>query len=131
MCLAERGLYRPENYDKTYRGLVTARTALASSLNVPAVRTVDLVGPGAFVEKLKSFGFTGLREAEDYGPSLALGTADIALWELVNAYRTLANAGVWSELKLTPDQLTASRRRRALSREAAFIISDILSDREA
>ncbi len=127
----ERGLYRPENYDKTYRGLVTARTALASSLNVPAVRTVDLVGPGAFVEKLKSFGFTGLRQAEDYGPSLALGTADIALWELVNAYRTLANAGVWSELKLTPEQLTASRRRRALSREAAFIISDILSDREA
>ncbi|HSQ77475.1 MAG TPA: penicillin-binding protein 1C, partial [Nitrospirota bacterium] len=73
----------------------------------------------------------GLREAEDYGPSLALGTADIALWELVNAYRTLANAGVWSELKLTQDQRIASRRRRALSREAAFIISDILSDREA
>ena len=127
----ERGLYRPENYDKTYRGLVTARMALASSLNVPAVRTVDLVGPGAFVEKLKSFGFTGLRQAEDYGPSLALGTADIALWELVNAYRTLANAGIWSELRLTPDQRTASRRRRALSRGAAFIISDILSDREA
>ncbi len=126
----ERGLYRPENYDKTYRGLVTARTALASSLNVPAVRTVELVGTGAFVEKLKSFGFTNLREAEDYGPSLALGTADVALRELVNAYRTLANAGVWSELRLTPDQRTVSRRR-ALSREAAFIISDILSDREA
>ena len=125
-----RGLYRPENYDKTYRGLVTARTALASSLNVPAVRTVDLVGTGAFVEKLRSFGFTGLRQAEDYGPSLALGTADIALWELVNAYRTLANAGVWSELRLTPDQRT-TLRRRAISREAAFIISDILSDREA
>lgn len=126
----ERGLYRPENYDKTYRGLVTARTALASSLNVPAVRTVDLVGTGAFVEKLKSFGFTSLREAEDYGPSIALGTADITLWELVNAYRTLANAGVWSDLRLKPDQRTDSRRR-ALSRETAFIISDILSDRQA
>jgi penicillin-binding protein 1C len=126
----ERGLYRPENYDKTYRGLVTARTALASSLNVPAVRTVDLVGTGVFVEKLKSFGFTGLREAEDYGPSIALGTADVALWELVNAYRTLANAGVWSTLRFAPDHRTAPRRR-ALSREAAFIVSDILSDREA
>jgi penicillin-binding protein 1C len=125
-----RGLYRPENYDKTYRGMVTARTALASSLNIPAVRTVGLVGTSAFVEKLQGFGFTNLKEAEDYGPSLALGTADINLWELVNAYRALANAGIWSGLKLTPDQRTASRRR-ALSREAAFIISSILSDREA
>ena len=126
----ERGVYRPENYDKTYRGMVTARTALASSLNVPAVRTVELVGTGAFVEKLKGFGFTNLREAEDYGPSLALGTADITLWELVNAYRALANGGVWSGLRLAPDQ-RISLRRRALSSEAAFLISDILSDREA
>ncbi|HSA78803.1 MAG TPA: penicillin-binding protein 1C [Nitrospirota bacterium] len=125
-----RGLYRPENYDKTYRGMVTARTALASSLNIPAVRTIELVGTDAFLEKLQDFGFTGLREAEDYGPSLALGTADISLWELVNAYRTLANTGTWSGLKLTPSERTTSRRR-ALSREAAFIISSILSDREA
>ncbi len=126
----ERGLYRPENYDRTFRGMVTARTALASSLNVPAVRTVGLVGTEAFVATLAGFGFTDLRRAEDYGPSIALGTADITLWELVNAYRTLANGGVWSGLRLAPDQKTPPRRR-ALSREAAFIIADILSDREA
>ena len=40
----ERGVYRPENYDREFRGRVTARTALASSLNIPAVRTLNLVG---------------------------------------------------------------------------------------
>ena len=79
--------------------------------DLPAVRTVELVGTNAFVEKLQDFGFTGLREAEDYGPSLALGTADISLWELVNAYRALANTGTWSGLKLTPNQRTMYRLR--------------------
>ena len=126
----ERGVYRPENYDKKFRGTVTARTALASSLNIPAVRTVTLVGTDAFIDKLKSFGFTGLREPEHYGPSLALGTADISLWELVNAYRALANGGFWSALRLSPDQLLPTLRR-VMSREASFIISNILSDRDA
>lgn len=126
----DRGVYRPENYDKEFRGIVTARIALASSLNIPAVRTVNLVGADAFVEALKRFGFTGLREPEQYGPSIALGTADISLWELVNAYRTLANGGVWSDMRLSPmEQIIPGRR--AISPEAAFIISDILSDREA
>ena len=38
------GLYRPQNYDEQFRGLVTVRTALSSSLNIPAVRTLELVG---------------------------------------------------------------------------------------
>lgn len=126
----ERGVYRPENYDKEFRGTVTARIALASSLNIPAVRTVNLVGTDAFVEMLKRFGFTGLRAPEQYGPSLALGTADISLWELVNAFRTLANGGTGSALRLSPREQTNSRSR-VISRETAFIISDILSDRAA
>ena len=126
----ERGVYQPENYDREYRGLVPARVALASSLNIPAVRTLGLVGVNAFAAKLREFGFTSLREPEYYGPSLALGTADITLWELVNAYRTLANNGVWSTMLASPLE-KAGVRRRVLSREAAFIISSILSDREA
>ncbi len=126
----ERGVYRPENYDKQFRGLVPARIALASSLNIPAVRTLNLVGVDAFVEKLRKFGFSSLRDPEYYGPSLALGTADITPWELVNAYRTLANKGIWSKLRMSPEEKPGVRIR-ALSREAAFIISDILSDREA
>jgi penicillin-binding protein 1C len=125
-----RGVYRPENYDKEFRGFVTARIALASSINIPAVRTLNLIGVNAFAAKLREFGFSGLRDSEYYGPSLALGTADVTLWELVNAYRTLANKGNWSKMRMSPRE-NAGIHRRALSKEAAFIISSILSDREA
>jgi penicillin-binding protein 1C len=125
-----RGAYRPDNYDKQFRGPVPARTALASSLNIPAVRMLGLAGADAFVGMLRSFGFSGIKDGDHYGPSLALGTADISLWELVNAYRTLANVGVWRRLRLTPAE-KLGKVRRVLSREAAFIVSDILSDREA
>lgn len=91
----ENGIYRPKNYDRQFRGLVTARTALASSLNVPAVNVLRLVREDVFVRRLQLLGFTGLQEQGDfYGPSLALGSADISLWDVVNAYRTLANGGV-------------------------------------
>src|SRR5207244_25672 len=100
------GLYRPQNYDEQFRGLVTVRTALAASLNVPAVRTLILVGAETFIQQLHKLGFGGLTESgEYYGPSLALGSADVSLWELVNAYRTLANGGVWSPLRMTPEEI--------------------------
>jgi penicillin-binding protein 1C len=125
-----RGLYRPANYDHEFRGDVTVRNALASSMNIPAVKTLGLVGADAFVKKMEAFGFTGLAEPEHYGPSLALGSADITLWDLVNAYRTLANGGVWSRLRLSPGEKPGPYRR-ALSRGASFIVADILSDSEA
>src|SRR5262249_24228599 len=60
------GLYRPRNYDERFRGLVSVRTALASSLNVPAVRTLDLLGVEAAVQQLRRLGFDGLTEAGDF-----------------------------------------------------------------
>ena len=53
----QRGVYRPLDYDRRFRGLVSMRTALASSLNVPAVRTADMVGVDQFVEHLRALGF--------------------------------------------------------------------------
>ncbi len=130
--LVPTGIYRPRNYDGQFRGLVAARTALASSLNIPAVKTLELVGADNFVSFLRRLGFADLQETgEFYGPSLALGSADVTLWELVNAYRTLANAGQWTELKLIPDGRSQTSSRRVLSREAAFLVSHILSDRGA
>jgi penicillin-binding protein 1C len=128
---AVNGIYRPENYDKQFHGMVTARTALASSLNIPAVKVLNLVGVEEFGQKLEDFGFKNLKSADFYGPSLALGSADVTLWELVNAYRTLANAGVWSTLCLTFGEKPNLTTRRALSAESVFIVSNILSDRES
>jgi penicillin-binding protein 1C len=126
------GIYQPRNYDSDFRGLVTSRTALASSLNIPAVRTLSLVGLEPFLNKLRQLGIKGLNESgEFYGPSLALGSVDVSLWELVNAYRVLGNEGSWSELRLTADANTSPRVKTVFSREVVFLISDILSDREA
>ncbi len=125
----QRGIYRPLDYDRRFRGLVSMRTALASSLNVPAVRTTEMVGVEVFADRLRRLGFSGLIEEGDfYGAALALGSADVTLWQLVNAYRTLANGGRYSDLRLTTDADTHTFTQ-IYSPEASFVISDVLSDR--
>lgn len=128
--VTERGIYIPKNYDNEYRGSVTMRTALASSLNTPAVRVLMLVGEESFARLLKELGFEGVKDGEYYGKSMALGTVDVSLYELVNAYRTIANRGKWSSLTLNFDRASL-KQRRVMDEDSTFIISHILSDREA
>ena len=127
----ERGVYRPENFDHQDHGdaqaPVSLRQALASSLNLPAVRTLDLVGTTRFLETLRQLEFTGLRDPDVYGPSLALGSADLRLWDLVQAYRVLARQGRFSPIHLNPDQLSTTNPQ-IFDPGAAYIISDILAD---
>ena len=126
------GIYKPEDYENNYKGMVTVRTALASSLNIPAVRTLSLIGTESFAEKLRQLGFQKIKTDDYYGFSLALGSADVSLYELVNAYRTLADSGIWNPLRLTFDGVVdVNEERLIFSEETAFLISDILSDREA
>ena len=126
------GLYRPRNYDDRFHGLVSVRAALGGSLNIPAVKVLTLVGADTFLLRLRQLGFEGLTEAGDfYGPALALGSADVSLWELVNAYRTLASGGLWSALRLTPGTAAAGPHRRVLDEGAAYLVSAILADRES
>lgn len=149
----ERGVYRPENYDRRFHGTITARTALASSLNIPAVHVVQTAGVPSFLRKLRDLGFRQLAEPDFYGPSLALGAADVTLWDLVNAYRSLANGGLYSPLRMqvpgrsegaagdhpdgggnaTGDAPAGSDagQRRVFSAEAVFLVADILADRES
>jgi penicillin-binding protein 1C len=122
------GLYIPQDYDRDFKGPVTVRTALASSLNVPAVRALGIVGVDRFVQKLRAAGLDSLtRDGDFYGFSLALGGADVRLIQLTNAYRALANGGVWSPVGFASSS-PAEKPRRILSAQAAFIIADILSD---
>ncbi len=125
------GLYIPQNYDRDFKGAVSLRTALASSLNVPAVRTLGLVGVDNFVRTLRSYGLDSLTEDGDhYGFSLALGGVDVRLLDLTNAYRALANNGVWRPLRFTPSARIAPGRK-VVSPQAAYIIASILSDKTA
>jgi len=124
------GLYIPQNYDRQYKGLVSLRTALGSSLNIPAVRTLVMVGPELFFRRLQTLGMD-LRESGDYyGYSLALGSADVSLAHLANAYRALANQGRYAPLRTQPNA-PPPRFTPVMSPDAAFIIGDILSDRSA
>ncbi|BBP01339.1 penicillin-binding protein 1C [Sulfuriferula nivalis] len=124
------GLYVPQNYDHEFKGMVSARLALSGSLNVPAVKTLMLVGTDTFIDRLNALGFDGLTEDGDYyGYSLALGSAEVSLWQLVDGYRTLANSGRYSTLSLTPG--SSGKAVQVIDPAAAFVVGDILSDRGA
>ncbi len=123
------GLYVPQNYDHRFKGQVSVRTALAASLNVPAVRTLTMVSPDAFHKQLRAFGLPLKESGDYYGFSLALGSAEVSLLNLTNAYRALANGGQASAWRLTPGPALPSRP--VLDPRAAFVVADILSDPHA
>ncbi|HEX5611131.1 MAG TPA: penicillin-binding protein 1C [Burkholderiales bacterium] len=125
------GLYVPQNYDHSFRGPVSLRTALASSLNVPAVRTLALLGYESFHERLRALGFDTLRrDADHYGYSLALGGAEVTLLALANAYRTLAKLGAYSQIRLRPDAALSSVQL-VFDPRAAYLVGEILADASA
>lgn len=125
------GLYVPQNYDRAFKGPVSVRTALAASLNVPAVRALVIAGPEPFRDRLWDAGYRGLTEdGQYYGFSLALGSAEVTLLEQVAAYRSLALGGLWSPLRLRASDPRIAPRR-VFSPEAAWLVGSILSDPQA
>ncbi len=126
------GLYVPQNYDRSFKGYVSLRQALASSLNVPAVRTLKVVGYESFHQQLKTLGLESLkRDADHYGYALALGGADMTLAELANAYRALANGGRVSPVRTSVSENVEPVATQAIAPGAAYIVGDILSDAAA
>lgn len=134
-------VYRPTNYDKYFYGPVSVREALASSLNVPAVKTVASVGLHQGYRLLQELRLSHLKEPDFYGVSMALGAVEVRLDELSNAYRMLANGGEWRPLKfLTPSKRDTKFEstiesnkisQRVFSPATAFILGSILSDPNA
>jgi penicillin-binding protein 1C len=105
---------------------VSARTALGASLNVPAVRTLVMVSPDAFHRQLKAVGLPLKESGDYYGYSLALGSSEVSLLSLANAYRTLANGGRYSAPSLAKNPKPVFKP--ALDARAAFIATDIMAD---
>ncbi len=96
------GLYRPNNYNHRFYGPVSLRAALGNSLNVAAIRALELAGgPEALHQALRQCGITTLdHPAEYYGLGLTLGNGEVRLLELANAYATLARLGVYRPFRL-------------------------------
>lgn len=124
------GLYVPQNYDHRYAGWVSTRAALAASLNVPAVRTLVMVTPHRFHKRLVALGLPLTEAGDYYGYSLALGSADVSLLALTNAYRALANGGRYAPPRLRQG-MAAPAMIPVMQPAASYVIADILSDRHA
>jgi penicillin-binding protein 1C len=135
-------LYIPENFNNRFNGPVRMRIALASSLNVPAVSTLDKVGVKNYLEKLYELGFESLRENDsglkaDLG--LALGAGEVSLYELVPAFSVFIRDGAFLPLTYLQNnslnnQLTNGRQSKILypySKDTARLICSILSDKGA
>ncbi len=86
------GNYAPENFDKTFSGVVPAGLALSRSLNIPAAMLLREYGLGVFYEDLNQLGFRNInRAASNYGLTLILGGAEVNLWDLAKVYHHQAN----------------------------------------
>jgi len=86
--------YTPQNYDGNFRGPLPMKETLPQSLNIPAVKTLYLVGVKDAVAFAKSLGIEGLNDPDRYGLSLVLGGGEITLLDHVSAYATLAARGI-------------------------------------
>ena len=134
------GTYRPRNYDGKFRGKVLVRRALANSLNIPAIGVIQKIGVSQALSMAHRLGITSLNEESRFGPSLALGTGEVQLVQLVGAYAVFANEGKRSEpttileikdkygKQIYNDTLITEQ---ILDPRVAFLISSILSDSKA
>jgi penicillin-binding protein 1C len=124
------GTYAPGNFDGTFEGPISAREALAGSLNVPAVRLAAEIGENRLLEGLLYLGFSSLdQDAHHYGLALALGAGEVTLRELAGAYLTLARGGEAIPLRLRRNGNVSSKTgQRIMDREIAALVTESLSD---
>jgi penicillin-binding protein 1C len=136
------GTWTPRNYDDRFHGPLTARSALARSVNVPAALVLQRTTPEALLGTLRQAGLTTLpRDASYYGLGLTLGAGEVRLDELTVAFAALLRGGEWrasSAWRSVRDRDGAVLRRplptplrRVCSVAAAAQVVDILADPEA
>lgn len=122
-------VYTPANFNDQFNGPVRLRQALASSLNVPAVYTLQRVGVGPFTDRLLQAGFQSLESQRgSLGLGLALGNAEISLYELVQAYGLFLHSGSFMPLRAIEGKDTPVQAGRPVVKpQVADLIRDILT----
>lgn len=135
--------YKPHNFGNKNYGIVTARQALAGSLNIPAVKALAMAGIPQSIQTAQSLGIDTLNQpASNYGLSLVLGTGGVQLTEMANAYESFANGGLHYDqtpiLKLydqkgrvMEDNSKPPKPKQALDPQVASMMADVLSDNNA
>ncbi|MBI3988041.1 MAG: penicillin-binding protein 1A [candidate division NC10 bacterium] len=128
----QRGVWTPENFDRTFRGAVTLRRALEESINVPTVRLIEQVGVNPVIRLARQMGIRSELRREF---ALALGTSEVNLLELTAAYGTFASRGIWArptsilEVSGPNGELleeSAPERVEVLREEVAYLVTSVL-----
>lgn len=135
-------IYAPVNYDGNFHGAVTIRTALGSSYNIPAVKTLALVGLPNMLQTSRDLGLTTLNDTGRYGLSLTLGAGEVKLIDMMTVYSTFSQNGVKHLpnpiLKITDhqgniveDNTQGTEGYPVINPGVAYLITNILSDNNA
>lgn len=120
------GVYAPENADSEFYGPVLARDALTHSRNIPAINLLRKIGTRNFYNILAASGVTNLKSPEWYGISVALGGAEVSMFELADIYATMANLGMRYDI-ITNTDTPRGDGKQILTPEAFFITLDMLA----
>ncbi|MBU0578460.1 PBP1A family penicillin-binding protein [Patescibacteria group bacterium] len=139
--------YSPKNYDGKFHGKVTLREALASSYNVPAVKTLAEIGVSTMLDKAKIMGIDTWQDRNRFGLSLTLGGGEVTMADMAELYSTFANYGTTVELNPILEiknyqgeilyrntcvlENKGCPQNKTLNTKTAYQISDILSDNQA
>jgi len=135
-------VYAPVNYDGTFHGAVTIRTALGSSYNLPAVKALAIVGLPSMLQTARDMGITTFNDQDRYGLSLTLGAGEVRLIDMMTVYSTFSQMGVKHYptpiLKITDaqgnvleDNTQGDAGIQVLNPGIAYMITDILKDNKA
>ncbi len=125
---ASYGSYTPDNFERDFRGPISARNALRFSRNIPAIRLAAQLKSPDLYEFLKKSGIGNLRDRKTYGLSIVLGGAEVTMRELVSLYAMLANDGVQKPLSFVRNGKPKAQDATRLGAEAAFMTLDMLAD---
>ncbi|WP_210528242.1 penicillin-binding protein 1C [Rubellimicrobium arenae] len=125
------GGWRPQNFDGLYRGDVRVRQALQLSLNVPAVKVLEAVGPAHLMAGLRQTGAHPVlpnASGDSPGLAIALGGMGLSLRDLTGLYAAIARGGLSVDLRIDPGQAAPHSATRVLGDVAAWELADILRD---
>jgi len=133
--------WSPKNYDNRFHGILTLRQALANSYNIPAVIVLSQNGTSNFAQFAQKLGITSWNDPSRYGLSMTLGSLEVKMTELAQAYSSFANSGqptpLNTILSITDSQGNSlslsppSSPQQVITPQTAFLISDILADNQA
>lgn len=132
--------YSPQNYNGKYMGVVTLRTALASSLNIPSVKLLEKNGVNSMIDLAESMGITTWKDRSRFGLSLALGSGEVKMIDLAQAYSIFANLGDKVEINPVLEiknylgeivYKKNQQKENIIKSEYAYLINSTLSDNQA